>query len=256
MKRHFSCTACGKCCTGMLPLTIADALKHADKFPLVLAWTPVRQGARSYEFTGEIGITVELKKKKRANVRIAPCAYIPPEFNCPALAVDGMCSIQDDKPLRCKAMPFSGYRDEKDQNDLLIPRPGWECDVSDAAPMVYENSSVAAREDFEAERAQLLKEAKILKPYGDWLLDCRPELRMEVQKSALKAKGGVILVDFLTLIPRLPSVDIFELAEKQYPVNERFARITQDEPSLRKYHTHYVNSAKEWRRVAQSNRHG
>ena len=40
MERRFACTACGKCCFGLLPLTIGDALAHADKFPLVVICHP------------------------------------------------------------------------------------------------------------------------------------------------------------------------------------------------------------------------
>jgi hypothetical protein len=53
MERRFSCTARGKCCHGLLPLTIGDALAHADTFPLVVMWTPVRQGGRSFGVTAE-----------------------------------------------------------------------------------------------------------------------------------------------------------------------------------------------------------
>ncbi len=48
-----------------------------DKFPLVVIWTPVRQGGRSFHLTADLGITIRLKKRKRAAVRIAPTAYIP-----------------------------------------------------------------------------------------------------------------------------------------------------------------------------------
>ncbi|MBC8158076.1 MAG: hypothetical protein H8E94_01965 [Alphaproteobacteria bacterium] len=46
MERSFSCPTCGKCCYGQLPLAIDDTLAHADRFPLVVMWTPVRQGGR------------------------------------------------------------------------------------------------------------------------------------------------------------------------------------------------------------------
>ncbi|HJO97695.1 MAG TPA: YkgJ family cysteine cluster protein, partial [Rhodospirillales bacterium] len=65
MDRRFSCTACGKCCYGLVPLTIDDALAHADKYPLVVIWTPVRQGGRSFRITADLGITIEIKKHKR-----------------------------------------------------------------------------------------------------------------------------------------------------------------------------------------------
>jgi uncharacterized protein YchJ len=42
-----------------------------------------------------------------------------------------------EKPSRCKTMPFYPYREEKNQAEFLKPREGWECDVSEAAPIVY-----------------------------------------------------------------------------------------------------------------------
>ena len=62
MERRFSCTACGKCCHGQVPLTIADALAHADKFPLAIVWSTVRKGGRSFQTTGELGVTIQVKK--------------------------------------------------------------------------------------------------------------------------------------------------------------------------------------------------
>ncbi len=250
MERRFSCTACGKCCHGMLPLTIDDALAHADKFPLVVMWTPVRQGGRSFGATVDLGITLQLKKRKLAAVQIAPTAYIPPSLSCPELAEDGLCAIHDRKPQRCRTMPFSAYRDEKDQDDLMIPRPGWECDTSDQAPIVYRDKSIVDRQGFDVERARLVRDAAILKPYAEWLLDSVPSLRPELHKAALKPVGGRVVVAFSTLIPRLPKVDIYAFARKQVPVMKAFAERTADDPGLVNFHQWYVDSHAEWEKVA------
>ena len=251
MERHFSCTACGKCCHGLLPLTINDALAHADKFPLVVIWTPVRQGGRSFRVTADLGITIQLKKRKLAAVQIAPTAYIPRTFSCPELTEEGLCGINAVKPQRCRTMPFTAYRDEKDQNDLMIPRSGWLCDTSDEAPIVYRDKNIVDRDDFEVERDQLVRDAMILKPYAEWLLDSVPSLRMELQKVATNPSGGRVLVAFSTLIPRLPKVDIYAFAEKQLPVMKDFAERTAGDPELADFHRRYVDSAAEWEKVAR-----
>ena len=150
MERRFSCPTCGKCCYGQLPLSLDDALAHADRFPLVVMWTPVRQGGRSFDITAELGITIKLRKRRLAAVQITPCAYLPPSFACPELTEDGLCAIHAEKPQRCRTMPFSAYRDEKDQGDLLLPRPAWLCDVSPNAPVVYRDKGILAREAFDA----------------------------------------------------------------------------------------------------------
>ncbi len=148
-------------------------------------------------------------------------------------------------------MPFSAYRDEKDQDDLMIPRSGWVCDTTHQAPVVYRDKSIIDRQEFEVERAQLVRDAAILKPYAEWLLDSVPSLRMELHKVAMKPAGGQLLVAFSTLIPRLPKVDIFAFAEKQFPVMTAFAERTAGEAGLVDFHQRYVDSAAEWEKVAR-----
>jgi hypothetical protein len=147
-------------------------------------------------------------------------------------------------------MPFSAYRDEKDQDDLIIPRPGWECDTSDQAPVVYRDKVIVDRQGFEIEWEHLVRDAAILKLYAEWLLDSVPSLRPELHKAALKPVGGRVLVPFSTLIPRLPKVDIYALARKQFPVMKAFAERTAGDPGLVDFHQWYVDSATEWERVA------
>ena len=153
-------------------------------------------------------------------------------------------------------MPFSAYRDEKDQDDLMIPRSGWECDTSDEAPVVYRDKSIVDRQDFEAEREQLVRDAAILKPYAEWLFDSVPSLRPELLKAAMKPVGGRVLVAFSTLVPRLPKVDIYALARKQYPVMKAFAERTAGDPGLVDLHQWYVDSRAEWEKVARGRRNG
>ena len=148
-------------------------------------------------------------------------------------------------------MPFSAYRDEKDQDDLMIPRSGWVCDTSDEAPVVYREKSIIGREDFALEREQLVRDAAILKPYAEWLLDSVPSLRMELQKLAMRPGGGRVVVAFSTLIPRLPKVDIYAFAEKQYPVMQDFAQRTAGDPTLADFHQRYVDCAAEWEQITR-----
>ncbi|MFT6583516.1 MAG: Fe-S-cluster containining protein [Alphaproteobacteria bacterium] len=252
MERRFSCTACGKCCHGQVPLTIADALAHADKFPLAIVWSTVRKGGRSFQTTGELGVTIQVKKKMQAAVRVAPTAYIPPGFPCPELMEGGLCGIHDSKPQRCRTMPFSVYRDEADQDDLMLARPGWLCDTSDAAPVYYRDKVIVERGEFDVEQAQLSHDATILKPYGDWLIASAPALGVQLRKAALAPRGGQVVTAFSTLIPKLPKVDIYEIAALQAPVMQAFAKRTADDPALKKFHRHYVDQGAAWERVLSS----
>lgn len=250
MERRFACPTCGKCCHGQLPLTIDDALAHAGAFPLVVTWTPVRQGGRSFDLIAELGITVPLKQRRKAAVQITPAADIPPGVACPHLTAEGLCAVHATKPQRCRTMPFSAYRDEADQDDLLVPRAGWACDTSAAAPIVYRERAILDRAAFAAERAALVRDAAVLKPYGEWLLDAVPSLRMEIQKVATKPAGGQVVVAFSTLIPRLPKVDAFAFAAAQHPVMKAFASRTAGNPALAACHRRYAEGAAEWETIA------
>lgn len=249
MERHFDCTACGKCCQGWLPLSIDDALNHAERFPLFLMWSPVRQGGKSFDLTQKLGVTVALKKRKQAAVRITPFSYVPHHTPCPALQPDGLCAVHANKPQRCKTMPLSGARAEDDQADLLIPKAGWDCDTSDAAPVVYRDKSVVARDAFEAERAILLKDSQVLKPFGEFMLQGAPQVRQDVEKMALRPQGGHVVMSFSKLLPRLPQVDIYAFAAQQLPVMDAFAELTSGNADQAKDHQRYAASAIEWRQI-------
>ncbi len=245
MERRFRCTECGKCCFGLLPLTLDDALAHAGRFPLVVMWTPVRQGTKPFNHAQRLGTTVSLGKRKQLAVRIAPTAYIPPPLPCPALTLEGLCSIHAEKPSRCRTMPFFPYREESDQDQMLIPRSGWECDTSAAAPVVYRDKGIVHREDFDYEHGALLRQATILGPYADWLMESVPTLRDELVRASKKPTGGHVVVNFSTLLPRLPEVDVGDFARHQFPVMTEFAAKTAGVPGLAEYHRRYRECADE-----------
>lgn len=250
MERHFKCMGCGKCCQGWLPLSLEDAIAHADLFPLFLLWTPVRPGGKSYDLTARLGVTIQLKKRKQAAVRVTAFSYIPSHSPCPALLPDGLCAIHETKPLRCKTMPLSGARAEDDQTDLLIPKPGWECDISEDAPVVYRDKSIVERGNFEDERLQLETDANVLKPFAEFMLAGAPKIRQDVEKMALRPQGGHVIVSFAPLTPRLPHLDIHDFAAKQLPVMEAFAEMTAGQAEHKAEHDRYVAAAGEWRKIA------
>lgn len=252
MERRFSCTACGKCCFGWLALTLEDALAQAGRFPLAVIWTPVRQGSKSFSISARLGLTVRLRKRRQIAVRIAPTAYIPPSLPCPALAPDGLlCTIHGEKPSRCRTMPFFPYREEGDQADLLIPRTGWLCDTSAAAPVVYRDKKIVEREDFDREREELFRQASTLRSYGEWLLESAPPLKEELIRVAKKRTGGHVVVNFSTLLPHLPEVDVVAFARKQLPVMTEFAAKTAAVPALAEYHKLYLECAAEMEGVLE-----
>lgn len=240
MDRRFTCVACGKCCYGWLPLTLADALARADRFPLTLVWTPVRQGARSFALASKLGPTIRLPDRRSCAVVIAVNAYIPPSLPCPELGEDGKCAIHDDKPLRCRTMPFYPWREENDQGELLIPRKGWICDTGPTAAPVYRDRKILGRADFDRERKELLKQAPLLTAFGETLLAAVPSLMAQMVKAAMRPMGGTVLVDFATLLPRLKDVDAADFARRQHPVLTEWAARTAAAPDLAEHHRYYT----------------
>jgi Fe-S-cluster containining protein len=225
MARRFACTACGKCCHGALPLTIDEALAQAGRFPLAVSWVPVRKGHKAFDITARLGTLFRLRDKRDAAVRVMPVAHLPPALACPALAVDGLCSIHATKPLRCRAMPFFAARDEADQTELLVPRAGWACDTSEAAPVVYGDKDILDRADFDAERGALLAQAPVIKAYADKLMATAPGLAEGLGKVV--ATGGEVAVGFASLLRALPGVDLGAIARAQIPVLADFASRTE-----------------------------
>ena len=252
MERRFRCTECGKCCYGWLPLTLKDALSHAGRFPLAVIWSPMRAGASLFDHTARLGARIDLPNGKELAVRIAPTAYIPPTIECPELAADGRCNIYGERPSRCRSMPFSPYRSEEHQEDLLVPREGWECDVSDTAPTVYREGQILDRRNFDFEADELMRQAAIIGPYADWLLQGVPTLMKELTKVSKKRLGGHVVVSFFSLLPRLPNVDVVEFAGRQLPVLNKFLEITAKKQALSEYHRRYREYADELQRVSNS----
>lgn len=249
-ERHFACTACGKCCHGLLPLTLVDAATHADRFPLGVMWTPVRQNQRSFELTARLGAKIRLRDRRTVAVRITAVAYVPPSLPCPALAEDGRCSIHEAKPARCRTMPFFPYVEEAEQAAQLVPRKGWDCDVSQAAPIVFRDRNVVERGDFDAERSQLLMQAPVLRAYAEAQLAAVPGLIDKLGMVASRPLGGDVLLGMATLLPHWPDMGATAFAQRQVPVLESFAELTKDDAALSEFHHRYRQWSREMARLA------
>jgi Fe-S-cluster containining protein len=254
MERRFACTACGKCCCGRLPLTLDDALAHAGRFPLAMLWTVVRPGAKSFALTARLGTTAKLAKRKPVAVQITPISYLPPTMACPALAADGLCSIHAEKPLRCRTMPFYPYREEWDQADLLAPRPGWLCDTSAAAPVVYRNNEIVVRDDFDRERQALVEQAPVLRAYADRLLAMAPNVAAALEQAANKPRGGYVVLGFSAVLSRLDHVEAAAFARRQAPVLRDLAARTAGLCGAEEFHRYYRDNAAAMERLLA--RHG
>ncbi|CAK0760954.1 YkgJ family cysteine cluster protein [Gammaproteobacteria bacterium] len=243
-ERRFHCTACGKCCHGWLPLTLNDAITHAARFPLALVWTPVPQATKAFDLAVCLGSKIRLGNRKKIAVFISLTAYIPTSFPCPALTAQGLCSIHDIKPIRCRTMPFYPYREEQDQADMLIPRKNWECDISLAAPIVYRERKILDRDYFGQERTELLQQTPIMRSYAEYMLKYAPGI-VDNLASVATGSGGNIVTSLSSFLTATRKIDASRLAEKQQIIFDEYATKTAINPQLIEYHRNYAGWSKE-----------
>lgn len=237
---HFACTACGKCCYGQLPLTLKDALVHAGRFPLALLWTPLRKGSKDFPLVSQLGVSVPLLKHAGLAALVVPTSYLPPKMACPALGPDMLCTIHDEKPSRCKSMPFYPYRDERYQAELIKPRKGWECDTSDTAPPVYSHLKIIHRADFDHERRDIEEQAPTIQMFASYLFKYNPLLMATLANEASKPHPGQIVSSLSSFLTATRSQNARDIARRQIPVLASFVAQTTDQPELETFHSHYA----------------
>jgi Fe-S-cluster containining protein len=248
--RHFACTACGKCCHGQLPLTLKDALAHAGRFPLALLWTPLRKGSKDFPLVAHLGVTVPLAKHPGLAALVVPTSYLPPKIACPALGADMLCTIHDQKPSRCKSMPFYPYREERYQAELLTPRAGWECDTSDTAPIVFSAQKIIDRDDYDRERRDIEEQAPIIQMFANYLFKYNPLLMATLANEAKKPKPGQIVSSLSSFLTATRNPDAGDIARRQVPVLASFVEQTAGQPELHAYHLQYAAWLEEMKFLA------
>jgi Fe-S-cluster containining protein len=225
-EQRFSCTACGACCYGLLPLTVGEALKSADRFPLAITITPIKPGARGYRAAGSIAASVVLPSKKTALLLVNPVSFVPPSMPCPELSDNNLCSIHIDKPVRCKAMPFYAYKDEDHQRDMLVPRAGWQCLTNADAPVVYRDQTIVDRVDYDEERTALVEQAPALRRWVEFLFKHDPVFSKRIVKATQSPLAGRVVIGFVSFLRFNKALDLLEFARKQQPVLDTWAEGT------------------------------
>ncbi|MBI4967920.1 MAG: YkgJ family cysteine cluster protein [Rhodospirillales bacterium] len=244
-EQRFRCTACGKCCFGILPLTLADALAGADRFPLALLITPVGAAERKSDLARSLEVSVPLDRRRGLSVRGMVAAYLPARLPCPALSADGLCGVHDDKPLRCRTMPFDPYADEARQAPYLIPRPGWACDRSETAPVVYRDGRIVERQAFEREREALQADAPLVTRQVKAVLASSPSVVAGLVRAAGQKTPSHVAINFSSLLARLPEVDGRHFAARQIPVLRAYQERTAGQAEFAAFHASYRDWAIE-----------
>ncbi|WP_197711009.1 hypothetical protein [Chromatium okenii] len=242
-EQHFACTGCGKCCHGWLPLTVADAFANAGRFPLALVWTPVPEVSRAFDLTAQLGTVVQIAKRKRVAVLIAPTAYLPPSFPCPALSPEiaapfrrkNRCGVAPCRFIRIAAPPIK---------PIAAAAQRLEVRHFATAPLVYQQRKIVDRSDFDVERC-LLAEAPMLRTYADTTLKHYPTVLAQLLKAAQNPAAGRFIVGFASLLRWHKAFDPVTFAQAQHPVLCAFAERTAADPTLAIYHRYYQEAAAE-----------
>jgi hypothetical protein len=228
-----------------LPLTYKDAIAFANLFPLCLMWTPVQKGSPDFRMARELGVPVPLPDGKELASWIVPTAFVPATFPCPALVDQKACGIHRDKPSRCKAMPFYPYREERFQGEFLRPKEGWECDVSEGAPVVYDGKRVLHREDFDREKTDLAEQTPILRRYAEYMFKYNASLPGRLWQASAKKGGGQVITSLSSFLTAIRHPEAERIAGMQLPILEGYAAKTAGDAKLAEFHAYYLAWSKE-----------
>jgi len=242
---RFACTRCGKCCFGWLPLTLEEAIEKADLFPLAMVLYFSRRGSPSFDIIARFGLLERLSGKVDCAVLAVPTAYIPPSMPCPALTEDNLCSINSQKPLRCRTMPFYVLRAEDDQQDMLRPRKEWLCDIGNSAPVVYKDGKILDRMDFDNEVAAMEKQSESLGAYVAKLLKNDPAMRALAVAAAAKTIPDHMVVSFSSFFRYDKRWGIKDFAVRQLPVMMDWMGKVDGGPDMVKYVGYYKAAVEE-----------
>lgn len=248
MEKRFLCTACGRCCYGLLPLTIDEALKRADTFPLAMSITPIKPGERGYSSISSIAATTMVTPSKELFLLIMPVSFVPATMPCPELGTNNHCMVHSSKPLRCKTMPFYPYKDENQQSEMLVLREGWECSTGEDAPVVYKDQIIMDREDFDHERQALVGQAPSLRRYAELLLRHSPAHLARVRLAAKSPKPNQVIVNFVSYLRYNKDLDLIDYTRKQFPVLQEWQARTAGSPKFLEYHRYYTECMGELER--------
>lgn len=252
--QHFACTACGLCCYGQLPLTLKDALAHAERFPLAFVWTPVWPNSPDYPMTLELGVEIKISSQQKFAVLIVPCSYLPGSLPCPALGESKRCSIHSEKPSRCRAMPYYAYRDEKLQNHPLTLREDWLCDVSKTAPKVYESQRITdptLKSDFDRERSEIQEALPQIRRYAEYIQKFSPHLLQNLAVSASQKQAQHLVTGLSSFLTATRNPNAKQLAALQVPLLQHYSRLTAQDARFEHFHKHYEIWAKEMAYLAR-----
>jgi Fe-S-cluster containining protein len=147
--RRFSCTACGKCCTRGPEMELGEVTALADRFIVRLLFrlhsVPLQAvSGEAHRHLRHFSAHEEHAGGRALHLTISALPFHAAKDKCPAL--DGTrCGLYERRPLACRTVPFHyaiAARALARAFDQLVKTPGYLCDTSSAAPVVFRGGKV------------------------------------------------------------------------------------------------------------------
>ncbi|WBO24132.1 YkgJ family cysteine cluster protein [Sphingomonas abietis] len=185
-KRHFACTACGRCCDSGPEMELGETIALADRFVIALlfkvhglpasersGWAqpwwrdeqsriPLRPALE--EKRRQLGAfasrkTIDNPRERHRYLTISAMAQDFGRKRCPHL-VDDLCAIHAIRPLTCRTVPLHYSRPPSTLAaylDGFVGTPGYRCDTSPSAPLVLDGRRIVDREVAQARDAAIAR---------------------------------------------------------------------------------------------------
>lgn len=235
---NFECTKCGSCCKTPPQLTAEEALNFSDKFFLQLSHYSIisyeknpleRELLEHYNKFCHIFFLPE--KQCHLYYFVSLSAVSRPSEFCPQLTADNLCSIQNDKPLFCRAAPLNITMPETKQLSAfnnqwlpLIESGVFKCNISGTAPVYIKDNTIAQRDDEDYYYGLLNQIRKLTAFYINNVLKDDQERQKhlgycfdscEKTNSSLFYTSSLDLFDFYYKLSLLRDFELKQFIEKQ-----------------------------------------
>lgn len=135
---RFSCTQCGRCCTGPEGFVWVNnnEIKKIAQY-LNISIEELKEKHTHLVEREENPKSSSLKKhKKKRSLTEIPSEKNPGDFDCTFLAEDGACSIYPHRPKQCRTYPF--------WPEILKSRRSWEDEARYCEGINHEEAKVVA----------------------------------------------------------------------------------------------------------------
>ncbi len=144
-------------------------------------------------------------------------------------------------------MPFNPYKDEGAQSDLLVPKPGWQCETGVEAPVVYRDKRILERGDFDAELNAIDEQQPSMRRLITFTVEHNPVIREQII-GASRSPSGRVVIGFGSLLRFEKALDPVDYARRQRPVLRHWAERTDGEAKLAEFHRFYRQAERELER--------